>query len=473
MSTIKNMLDDCMRRVVEETEIEEFLIMAFNNTDEVFLTDAVVFIINSLILERVSEYERSELLSKYGEIGYMASKGEIIEERKKIKRKFLEENLTTGIANFFDAFTLEFNPEKHFLPRIRKRFKNYKFKKINIVNDYAILFFAFKLIDEIHATETNPDDLAMFSDYLADMCFEELHNPYNKKAKTVDCESLLRFFKRFFESDYAKAYVRMMVLFVQGIEDSVSLPAHIKYDFYERFCKHIEVINLGAFLAQKAKKIETVFDGTQTDTKKISKFIYNMIQKVKKSDGSEDIEIALKELQKNMLWLQRNAAQIDKISKKGLYKRCSLIYDSIMRLKDLSNGQFEFVCPEIMQQYQSLSFELEGENLGVLDFLLFILMEEGVAGLKFLLKKKGYEKNPLLVLLFSVAEIKNIKEFQSEYLKIIGEVRKIVNSTVPVLSQAEYSRVTTGINFNWIDIPIFNNDADDRCFEIATKVISG
>ena len=214
-----------------------------------------------------------------------------------------------------------------------------------------------------------------------------------------------------------------------------------------------------------------VFSGKPTDTKKISKFIYNKIQKVKKFDSSEDIEITLKELQKNMLWIQKNAAQTNKTSKKELYKRCSLIYERIIELNDLSTDQFENVCSEVMRQYKSLSFEWEGEKYGVEGFLFYMLTEEGVSNLKSVLKKKGYEKNPLLMLLFSAAEIKNINEFQSEYLKIIEEVRTIVNSTVPILSQDEYRRVITGIDFDWINIPIFNRNAEALCYKHAMSFI--
>ena len=50
---IPEMLKECYSRVIEETEIKTLLSKAFNTTDEGFLTNAVNFIIYSIILGQV------------------------------------------------------------------------------------------------------------------------------------------------------------------------------------------------------------------------------------------------------------------------------------------------------------------------------------------------------------------------------------------------------------------------------------
>ena len=66
MSKLSDMLEECHSRVIDETKIKSLLADAFNTTDEEFSTNAISFIIDSIIVGQVSAYEKKSLFSAYG-----------------------------------------------------------------------------------------------------------------------------------------------------------------------------------------------------------------------------------------------------------------------------------------------------------------------------------------------------------------------------------------------------------------------
>lgn len=378
MSKLSDMLEECHSRVIDETKIKSLLADAFNTTDEEFSTSAISFIIDSIIVGQVSAYERKSLFSAYGSIGNKMITSNKNEESKyqcqEIKREFLEHNLSKGMATFLETFNGCFVNKDALLPRIRKLFKNYKFKKVNIVNDYAILFFTFKLYDMRCNTTDDKRIQNEFADYLATECFDKLHNPHNKKAVTVTCESLLQYVKLFVENACIDAYVRIMISFVQAIHQSDSLLPYIKYDFFQRFIRHIDVINRFIHNAQQVEQNECSCsdDNIRADDyysiSEVSKFNYNSIQKAKRQEVSESTVSILKEFQKNLQWLAKNTSKWFSTSRSEFYKHSTAIYDSIMSLLKQPD-EIKDISSDVLQRYRSLQLEVGDKNLSAESFL--------------------------------------------------------------------------------------------------------
>ena len=100
------------------------------------------------------------------------------------------------------------------------------------------------MIFDLFCRETS-DETAIFemAETLAIACFGELHNPYNKKAVTVSCESLLRYVKQFPLNDYRETYTLCFIKYIQALNNSTTLPDYIRYDIFCRFSRHIVMIN--------------------------------------------------------------------------------------------------------------------------------------------------------------------------------------------------------------------------------------
>lgn len=484
MQRIKNMLDECMLSIVNDTDIEDLLIATFENKDEEFLTNAISFIIESLILERTCVYEKKVLLAEYGRIGQMlnskAKSKETTCERQEIKDSFLEESSSKGLQNFLDAFDDEFEYKDAILSKIRKLFKNYKFKKINIINDYTMLFFTFALYDETCNIydESRVDELNDIADMLAQNCFNELHNPYNKKAVTVSSESLLRFVKKSVDGDYLEWYIKIMIKFVKAVKNSDMLPDYIIYEIFARFYRHIEVINncmVGASQSQRGGKY--FFKGIKVISKKVYKYIYNTIQRLKRNGCPEEIEILIKELQKNISWFEKSMSKVDQKSEETRYKKSIVVVEAIFELMDLLDENTEdSLLNDILQQYSSLSVEFKGKTYGVLEFIIAKYFESILYYNRNLSKKEGKEKNPFIVLLFSAQkqnldEIMGIYEWRKRCDIVMSDVREIVESKLPIISSEEYRRLIKYVDFDKFDIPILNSNIEDHCYKSAMKNI--
>lgn len=467
-------LEKCMSYIADETKIEELLLLTDNCMDEEMGTKIASFILESIIVEKLSLEEYKRLQSQYGMIGYLKGDSFNAQERCDIKRG-IEEKFSTGISVFSDVFKDEFNNEEYLLKQLRKQFKNYKFKRINIVNDYSILFFTFKLFDlfcEEISDETSIDEMA---NKLAIACFEELHNPYNKKAVTVSCESLLRYVKQFQLNDYRETYTLCFIKYIQALNNSDTLPDYIRYDIFCRFSRHIVMINTWLYASIYGDKIKLNFENEFADRLKANKYISNKLQKFKGNISLNPYTNILKELQKNISWLVKNAPEIDVVSKKKVYKCCSDIYHSLITLSELSNEGFNDEFSDIINQYQKLSVKVNVENVSVFSLLCQVLNSEAVQGLQSIIPKFNRD-NPYIELLFlnlmfGISNDEIYIRFRELYADVINDIYNFVSNNVTVESAEDYNRIIQYVDLDEFQFPILTTDENNPQYQTALRYI--
>ena len=496
MATLHELVEECHSRILNETGIKSLLSDAFKTMDEEFLNNAVSLIINSVILERVSSDEKKILFSAYGSIGNKKIKANKNEESnyqcQEIKRELLEETLSKGLRTFLETFKDCFINKDILLPKIRKLFKNYKFKKINIVNDYTMLFFSFKLLDMKCDTTDDKSVQNEFAEQLADECFSKLHNPRNKKAVTVSCESLMRYVKQFVYDGYTTdAYVRIMISFVQAIHKSDILPPYIKYDFFKRFIRHIDVINRFIYEAQNSEQDEDVHSEIDSNTdewysiSEVSKFNYNSIQKAKKYENSESAVNALKEFQKNQQWISKNTSKMDSVSRKEFYRHNSAIANSMMSLLKQTD-EIEDISFDVLQRYKSLQLAIGDEYVSAESLNQRLFLDEGLEALAPVAKKSLVKDNPYILLLFATEDMRwidifeetadsltiKLQEYQTRYRKEMIQIHEIVIQTVPPLSAKDCNEIGNTVGLDDFNIPILSASADEPYYKCALYNIS-
>lgn len=468
-------LDKCMSYIADESKLQDLLLLVSDGQmDEDTGTKIASFILESVIVENLSTYQYNKLQSQYGMIGYL--KGDTIngQERQSIKSN-IEEKFSVGISDFLKTFNNEFDNEAYLLVKLRKVFKNYKFKKINIVNDYTILFFTFMIFD-LFCRETS-DETAIFemADTLAKACFEELHNPYNKKAVTVSCESLLRYVKQFPLNDYRETYTLCFIKYIQALNNSTTLPDYIRYDIFCRFSRHIVMINTWLYASIYGNKSKPNFENEFADRLKVNKYISNKLQKFKGNISLDLYTNTLKELQKNISWLVKNAPDIDAVSKKNVYKCCSDIYRSLITLSELSDEGFNDEFSDIINQYQKLSFNINGENVSVFSLLCQVLDSEAVKGLQSIISKFNKD-NPYIKLLLSnlIAGASNDEvsfKIREMYSDTMNDIYNFVSNNVTVESAEDYNRIIQYVDLDEFQFPILTTDENNPHYQTALRYI--
>ena len=139
-------LNDCIAYTLENTNIHQLLKRIYGpKIDEAFQEELCSLIVQSIIVAQLAEFRYKDLLSVYGSAGQYKSikdysKRDAVEEK-------IEKSFSKGMDEFLATFEDEFDSHVLLRKACRKLFKNYKFREINITNDYAILYFTFKLYD--------------------------------------------------------------------------------------------------------------------------------------------------------------------------------------------------------------------------------------------------------------------------------------------------------------------------------------
>ncbi len=484
MGITSDALKRCAEYIYNNTNLQDNLLDTFKDADEEFITKVTEFIINSIVIESLSDRKYSKLSGEYGNIGKL--KSEITEERKNKdkkdeyeiekkrsqyyeERQKMEESFSVGMSKILQAFEGEFCNEKYLLKKLRRFFKNYKFKKSNLINDYIMFFFTFSLFDFFCYDVDDEELREKFAENLSEACFNALHNPHNKKIVFVSAQSILRFMKQFPLENYIDSYIEIFVKFVQAIYKSETLPNYLKYDFFKRFDLHLILINT-SLEATKNAKLKDSDSLTETlDNLKVNKFVSNTIQKLKTKENTEEIQALLKEVQKNYRWLLKNSPNLDDIPKKKITKRCSKIYDELTRLSELTGNTYSDIFQDVFQKYTQLEFDYRGETIKVIDLLGRGLSDEGLSAAGKLLPTH-ISRNVFLDLYTVKCTLKK-KEFIDSYCTIMDDIRENVYKEVELQSEKELENLTNNFELDIFDFPILSVSSDETCMRYAKQIV--
>lgn len=482
MGITSDALDRCADYIYDNANFQDMLQKTFKNVDEEFVKFVTKFIIDSIVIESLSDRKYSKLSGEYGTIGKL--KSEIREERKnkeekdeyeiqknlsqcyEIKQK-MEESFSVGMSKFLQAFEVEFCNEKYLLQKIRQFFKNYKFKKSNLINDYTIFFFTFSLFDAFCCGARDEETKEKFAEDLSALCFETLHNPYNKKIVSVSSKSILHFMEQIPLEDYIDSYIEIFVKFVQAIYKSETLPNYLKYDFFKRFDLHIILINDSLESSKNAKLKDSNLATETLDNLKVNKFVSNTIQKLKVEEDTEEIQALLKEVQKNILWVTKNGPNMDDIPEKQIDKHCSKIYDELMKLAALTKKTHSNIFQDVLQKYTNLTFDYCGATVNVIGFICFMLNREALRAASKLFPTH-ISRNVFLNLFITKCTLKK-KEFIDSYCAIIDDIRENVLKIIKHHSERELENLTNNFDLDKFDFPILSVSSDETSMRYAKQ----
>lgn len=478
----KSTMEDLLEYALENTEIEKLIQLYFGKKkSSEFVSYTAQMITESVVVEKLSKARYIKLCADYGLTGYFKSVDDYEsrnEERNKIEHSFAE-----GMKKFLLIFGDAFNNGEILHKALNKVFKNYRFKDINMVNDYSVLYFTFKLFENFCYDEENPDERKRKATELSNKAYDELKNPYHKKSVTVSHDSMLRYLSKFELEDSKYAYISILIDFVQDLYFAEDLDDVLRFDIYSRFDDHIVRVNLE--LNNLINDSNYIFDVSEEDKtekydeKKISKSVHNKIQYVKDKFDNEVIE-DLRELNHIITLIPKNIDDLRKKPRKTYHMYCNQIFELMQKLRSRNSDELNIVVDKIVEQYENIHF---GDNLSISiwDVVVLGLYEQGNKELKKLLKTKCEFINVFIALMLSMGTLKSKQEADAAKMlvqAITDKVGEYIDNNITI-SESSIKRYTETVDFVELvnlEIPMLYINCEHPLYEqylskIATRIL--
>lgn len=486
-------INECVAALLENSEINEALkVIKGEDADENEKKEFLSKIVECLILQKLVESKVKTNRINQGRDFY--------HKRKDVKKKnayqlndSTEKSLTfaVGIKEFFNLLDYTFKEKETLLKAMRKYFKNYKFKEKNIINDYSILFFTFKMFDIYWKKCANCkksskcvklEKKSDIAEKFAQKAYEALKNPYNKKRIYITSNSLYTFCKHCMFDEHRYLFTLVFVSFIQALNKSAKMDDWIKYSFYERFHQHIILINS---IIPSIPKLST---GKRKitihiDPAKLSKHISNKLQYLnKKSEVSKVKEII--KIRKLFQRLPESSEKKDIMSKKEFHECCMEIFNLINNPNNYNSEIFT----DIIIPYLSLPFETEDSYISYAELIFEELGKELPDFIKSL--KNEIDKGNIYIDLimpppkrplayreakkeidlgtFNDSAFKYSQQYKNICDKMISNISEFIHTffyidwTKDIIEQ--YSEVIGAIKLNEMNIPILEFDISKELF---------
>lgn len=519
MPITRERIDECADCVISNPDIAETLkVIKGEDTDKDELHKFVSKIIESIILEKLVERKENKEKSDQGK-NYVAKKEKVDYEFDASKIKW--KSFKIGIEEFFYRIDYKFNEKEALLNSMLKQCKNYKFYETNIINDYSILFFSFKMFDVycqlvFNCNDSENPNKKNTKQEIADLFSEITHNQLKKKYKrkhvikeTIEnktgCRTtykttyktrpvhvsenvLVPFCKKFPFDEHRYVYTLVFISFIQTLANSTKLDDWIRYNFFCRFYRHIILFN-AIVKEQKPKNKKTTI--VYHNFAKTIKSISNKLQYLKKKN--EDNKVAeiekIRELFKN---IPKNQSELERISKKKFRECCHKVFDYLNDPDNYENNAFS----EIIPMYMFLPFETDEGCISYAELIFGELGKELPNSLRFL--KNEFDKNNIYVnLLIPSPKCQlNKKELKTEvnsgtFLrtafnqsqhykaicdKMISDINKYVEKLFCPDSidefEKQYKKAVGNVKFNPMDVPILSFDVSNYALNDSIKALA-
>jgi hypothetical protein len=463
--------------------MEELLHLIYGkDRDEEFIVLMESVVIDCFLVERLSRLHRNKLYKDYATLKVLKKKQQDYAEISEIQ-KGLEMSLSQGIKHFMAVFEDEFENAEQLLKPIRKLFKNYKFKKKNIVNDYSVLYFAFKTFD-IYCNEMSDDILLSEKAFeIAEAAHRQLHNPYDKRRIVVSYKTLLEFISEFDYCNYEYACCWLFIGFIQAIYESDELPVYLKYDFFMRFGKQFHMVNACLYRTMNggdtASQPIIVKEKELLEQKKINKKISNKIQNLKKSVDIKFVE-SIKILQSDILKFSKRVEKNGIINSKSIYKCSVQVFDDIMALKGFEHDYADEI-DDIMETYKHMYVLVGDETFSIYKLLFCFCYEGGNQYIRKYVDEVDFSDNILIYQLFFAFCSKRdeeLKQTEQLYEDVMGKCKDYFEETLQEESFVNEVRYYNKL-IQYLDIekaisfPILN-DCDsyyDRAYLLIREIL--
>ena len=490
MAINREALNDCMH-YISNTQIEElFTLMFGKDVDEEFANKIANMILESILVKRLAEVHYKKIEAKYGLIGNLKRKKDITDKTKKI-RSSIEKTFSKGIEEFLHVFEDKFEEHELLLKKMRKPFKNYKFKDINIVNDYSILFFAFKLFD-YYVEDFEGDMLNEEAEKLVKLAYESLKKPYHKKQMTVTSDSLIAFVKKTPYEDYKHVYVDVLIKFIQALYVSLVLPDWIRYLFFERFEKHLIFINI--FLDNSINNTEskTKIKDSFEKREKIQKSVSNKKQELKKLEESDEVINDISELQRYTRKFPKNSEDLRKMSKKSISTYCRNVFHLLDKLDRKSSGELGSKIKSILSTYGKMPLDIDGKDVSAFRYILSKVCLDSVNKCIKTIPNM-LDGNTYLSLIFSLQlfddelfkqgsdpvvineNMRKVDEISDFRDAIIKDIQNYVYNKIPMYvddnNAKAYEDIVQYVDFNSISMPILCIKDNSEYFYYINEVV--
>lgn len=443
----KQVIDDLRNYIADKTAFEQLAEAAFKKqSGRLFGKLANNFaniLIESMLIENAYKSRLIRIATGYGKMSYDVKKNKNVSEISENK-KFLNENEETfarGFNRFINTFDFNDRLLKH---QLRVFFKNYRFRTPNIINDYSILYFTFKIYDKL--CDNSEIDRKACAIECAKSAFERLHNPRKKKSVTVTFDSLISYVRKFEFLDWQLEFISIFLDFIEDIYYADEIDEITQFSFFDRFSKQLLLINIWLNAILKDKPLIPT-----ADEKIILKKSSNRIQySVAKNAIPHDELRQIKELQHIFSLLGNHIDKLLKPSKKYI-DICNRIYELADTLSKSKNDETIGLFYKVMNDFSELCY-ISGDMYTVAFDAIYYDKTKPVLKEFQKLITKYHTDNVYLLLTLSMSE--NAKTIKELYQEVIFDVEKYINN---LHLDGDVSNETTLLNLlSQVDLNKFN-----------------
>ena len=476
-------MEDLLKYALENTEIEELIRRCFGRRkNKEFVKRVAKSIVESVVVEELSKAKNKDLKKIYGKTG--ALKKKVKEKKKKIddinedskieyneclyeyemqqkKQNKVEHTFAQGIKKFLSIFRDAFENEAILHKELNKVFKNYKFKDKNIVNNYTVFYFTFKLFESFCYAVEDMTERKQVAIELAEKAHEELKAIGNKGNVKVSQKSIVKYLSKFPLEDPCYAYTSILIDFVKDSYFSSELDDIVRYDIYSAF--GAQIIRINTMLETMLNEIDNEEDAYEEeyDIDKIYKSVYNKMQYMKKKLEPEIIE-KFKLLNHSMRKIPKSIAEYNEISVKTYSKYGYAVFENIIDILDSENDEAKKLLNKVLKEYSKIRFE-DNADLNVLTVAFMGCSAQiyekvkKMSGTSFETMQKG-ENVYVSLMLSSRKRSSTERELEIDEIleSVVKLLRTYINNNIEISEIAikKYEEIVTRVELNFLNLQI-------------------
>lgn len=361
-------LSETLEDILSETDISELAKIIYG--EDVTVEQTVGFArvtLESILLECLVENYKEWLVKTHCKLGGVKTK--YGKEQSNIERKAVEDKYDEWEEKFIKVFEGCFSENQELLDKLKIKFKNYKFNKKNMVDDYSILFFIFSLYEMMSDKCEKKSQIAR--EY-AKAAYEALKRPSGNHALYIDEKKLMTFTEELIGENYKQIFLKIFLKFIQSLYGSEKLHDIELYLFFERFQRFIIPLNLNIRAACQIFPQEWIYirehdNAYGKNNKKIYKSVYYEKNKLNKDKDKEFIKV-ISELQHVVATFPKDAKTIDRKTIDERLEIIKKVFDNVKEFAKYKNSNYADVVSVIIEKYRNIA--CEDTSLSVNDQML-------------------------------------------------------------------------------------------------------
>lgn len=356
-------LSETLEDILSETDISELAEIIYG--EDVTVEQTVGFArvtLESILLECLVENYKEWLVKTHCKLGGVKTK--YGKEQSNIERKAVEDKYDEWEEKFIKVFEGCFSENQELLDKLKIKFKNYKFKKKNMVDDYSILFFTFSLYEMMSDKCEKKSQIARV---YAKAAYEALKRPSGNHALYIDEKKLMTFTEELIGENYKQIFLKIFLKFIQSLYGSEKLQDIECYLFFERFQGFIIPLNLNIKVAYQILPEDCIIiredgDINRKNNKKIYKSVYYEKNKLNKNEDKEFVK-AIAELQHVVAIFPKDAETIDRKTIDERLEIIKKVFDNMEEFAKYKNSNYADFVSVIIEKYRNIVCEDTGVSV--------------------------------------------------------------------------------------------------------------